>query len=103
LADPNWFFKSSGDGARFKKLFKNPDADLISLLDELNVFNPRFGRLKDYYINITGENKKLNDKEKKAFRDMLIEVRKTLRDYTESWLMNRSDWMNHFRQMQEVV
>lgn len=92
LANPQWFFKESGEGQRFKLLFKNPDKDLIDLLDDLSIFNSRFQNLKNYYIQITSQNKKLNDNEKKAFRDMLIQVRKTLYDYTSEWLMNRSEW-----------
>ena len=92
LADPQWFLKKSGYGNRFKLLFKNPDEDLINLLDDLSTFNLRFEKLKDYYVQITSQNKKLNDKEKKAFRDMLIQVRKILYDHTNDWLMNRSEW-----------
>lgn len=103
LKDKNWFWNESMDGKRFLLLFKNPNQDLISLLDELKIFNPRFERLKNYYISVIKENKKFTEKEKEAFRNLLIDVKKSLREYTENWLMGRSEWLDQFSRMKSIL
>lgn len=91
-----------GDTAGISKdLFNTIDA-FYKTLDDLSEFNPRFSKLKEYIQIIRQRNEKMKPNEVKAFREMLIDVRKQL-DKFDEYKMNLAEWDFVLNKSKEIL
>lgn len=90
------------EGAISTNVFKSLDG-FYDTLDKLSEYNIRFSRLKEYIIQLKERGGKLNSREREAFREILIDARKTIEQYTERWLLNLSQWDNVLSKAQKVL
>lgn len=84
-----------------RDLFKSLD-DFYNTLDDLAEFNIRFSKLKEYIRTIKARNEKMKPNEVKAFKEMLIDIRATLRKYDQN-KMNLAEWDNMLNHSKNII
>ena len=83
--------------------FKSID-DFFNTLESLAEYNPRFAKVKRYIQENRKVGKHATEKEVKAIREMLKEVKKQLIPYFQmSHLMNRSSWENIQEKIKKII